>query len=156
MSDEQQQPQSASYQIQIAAQYIKDLSFENPHAPQSLQPQQEQPRIDVNVDVNASKLGEGPAYEVILKVTANAVSGDMPMFACELSFAGVFTFGDMPEEHLHPVLLIECPRLLFPFARQIMADATRDGGFPPLMIQPVDFAAMYRQTIERSQQQTQQ
>ena len=133
--------------IQINAQYIKDLSFENPRAPASLQPQEAQPQIAVNVDVSASRLTDNAdVFEVLLKVSANATVNDAALFLTELSYAGLFTLKDIPEDALHPMLLIECPRILFPFARAIVADATRDGGFPPLLIQPVDFAAMYRQS----------
>lgn len=138
---------SVGMPIQINAQYIKDLSFENPRAPASLQPQETQPQIAVNVDVSASRLSEdGDIFEVMLKVNASATVGDNALFLTELSYAGLFTLKDIPEDALHPMLLIECPRILFPFARAIVADTTRDGGFPPLLIQPVDFAAMYRQS----------
>ena len=138
---------SVGMPIQINAQYIKDLSFENPRAPASLQPQEAQPQIAVNVDVSASRLTDnGDDFEVLLKVSANATVNDAALFLTELSYAGLFTLKDIPEDALHPMLLIECPRILFPFARAIVADATRDGGFPPLLIQPVDFAAMYRQS----------
>lgn len=132
--------------IQIHAQYIKDLSFENPKAPASLQPQSEGPRIEVNVDVQAAKVSENEFYEVVLKITASGKSGASQMFLAELTYGGLFSLPGVPEDALHPVLLIECPRILFPFARAIIAEVTRDGGFPPLLIQPVDFAAMYRQS----------
>ena len=140
-------PQAAvALPIQIHAQYVKDLSFENPRAPASLQPQNEQPRIEVNVDVQAAKVADNDLYEVTLRVTASGTSSGDQLFLAELSYGGLFTLQGVPEESLHPVLLIECPRILFPFARAIVADVTRDGGFPPLLIQPVDFAAMYRQS----------
>ncbi|NQW11909.1 MAG: protein-export chaperone SecB [Alphaproteobacteria bacterium] len=133
--------------LQINAQYIKDLSFENPRAPASLQPQETQPQISVNVDVSATRLAENAeVFEVLLKITAKATVNDTVLFLTDLSYAGLFTLKEIPEDALHPMLLIECPRILFPFARAIVADTTRDGGFPPLLIQPVDFAAMYRQS----------
>lgn len=135
----------ATQPIQINAQYVKDLSFENPNAPASLRPQQQQPKVDVHVDVKATKLADN-VYEVTLTTTVNGTGEDSQLFLAELSYAGVFTLEGLPEEHLQPVLLVECPRLLFPFARNIVADVTRDGGFPPLLIQPVDFAQLYRQS----------
>jgi len=140
-------PQAAvSLPIQIHAQYVKDLSFENPRAPASLQPQSEQPKIEVNVDVQAAKVAENDLYEVTLRINASGTAASEQLFLVELTYGGLFTLKGVPEDSLHPVLLIECPRILFPFARAIVADVTRDGGFPPLLIQPVDFAAMYRQS----------
>jgi preprotein translocase subunit SecB len=138
--------QAVALPIQIHAQYVKDLSFENPRAPSSLQPQSEQPRIEVNVDVQAAKVADNEVYEVTLRVTATGSSAGNQLFVAELTYGGLFTLQGVPEDSLHPVLLIECPRILFPFARSIIADVTRDGGFPPLLIQPVDFASMYRQS----------
>ncbi|WPZ35491.1 protein-export chaperone SecB [Thalassobaculum sp. OXR-137] len=139
--------QATSMPLQINAQYIKDFSFENPRAPASLRPQSSQPRIDVNVDVQASKVSKDEElFEVVLKITATAKVENDPLFLADLTYAGLFTLQPMDENSLHAVLLVECPRLLFPFARAIVADATRDGGFPPLLIQPVDFASMYRQS----------
>jgi len=132
--------------IQIHAQYVKDLSFENPRAPASLQPQNEAPKIEVNVDVQASKVADNDVFEVVLKISASGKTGETQLFLTELTYGGLFTLQGIPADSLHPVLLIECPRILFPFARAIVADVTRDGGFPPLLIQPVDFAAMYRQS----------
>lgn len=140
---------ATSMPLQINAQYIKDFSFENPRAPASLRPQSAQPRIDVNVDVQASKVSKDEEmFEVILKITATAKVEEDPLFLADLTYAGLFTLQAMDDESLHAMLLVECPRLLFPFARAIVADATRDGGFPPLLIQPVDFASMYRQSKE--------
>lgn len=133
----------AAIPIVINAQYIKDVSFENPRAPKSLMPSKEPPQVSVDVNVNARKLGE-PTYEVALTVRAEAKMGEEVAFIAELVYGGVFTLKDLPEETLRPVLLIECPRLLFPFARRVIADITRDGGFPPLLINPIDFAELYR------------
>ena len=130
--------------IRVLGQYIKDLSFENPAAPQSLKPSDATPNLDVNVNVNVRTLS-GTDYEVELKLEAHAKREEAPMFIAEVTYAGVFQIQNAAPEHLHPILLIECPRLLFPFARQILADATRQGGFPPLMVDPVDFVALYRQ-----------
>ena len=140
---------AGSLPIRINAQYVKDLSFENPRAPQSLQPQQGQPKVDVHVDVKATKLADS-VYEVVLTTTVNGTGDEGQLFLAELSYGGVFTLEGLPEEHLQSVLLVECPRLLFPFARNIVADVTRDGGFPPLLIQPVDFGQLYRQSQEEN------
>ena len=146
-TDTTNDPTEPAAAIQINAQYIKDLSFENPRAPMSLQ-DQTQPSIDVNVDIKATRVAE-KSYEVILDVTADANSENGQVFILELSYAGVFTLTGIPENNISGMLLVECPRLLFPFARAIVADATRDGGYPPLMIQPVDFARLF---IESQQQ----
>ncbi|OYU16281.1 MAG: protein-export chaperone SecB [Alphaproteobacteria bacterium PA4] len=128
-------------QVSILTQYVKDLSFENPNAPASLQ-STEQPRIDVNVAVNA-KRGSDNVFEVELKISAKAVTGDTTAFVVELLYAGLFGLANVPEEALEPFLIIEAPRIIFPFARRIIADAVRDGGFPPLMLDPIDFASLY-------------
>jgi preprotein translocase subunit SecB len=125
--------------LQVLAQYVRDLSFENPGVGQSVQ----QPRIDLNVDLQARR-GDGGHYEVTLKLRVNAMQETKTLFLLELSYAGAFMLRGVPEESVQPVLLIECPRLLFPFARRIVADVVRDGGMPPLMIEPIDFAALYR------------
>ena len=133
--------------IEINAQYTKDLSFEAPGAPGIFGlMQQEAPDISVNVNVNVNPLQE-KTYEVILEIAAECKFKDKTAFILELEYAGVFTLG-VPEEHLQPVLLIECPRLLFPFARNILADVSRDGGFPPLMLGPLDFSSMYQAKIQ--------
>jgi preprotein translocase subunit SecB len=135
-------------QIQVLAQYVKDLSFENPAAPMSLQGQK--PALEVGVDVQARGLGTDQ-YEVLIRVRADAKSAAQTIFVCELSFAGVFLLKGIPQENIQPLLLIECPRLLFPFARRVVGDVTRDGGFPPLLLDPIDFAALYRMQMARQQ-----
>ncbi len=130
--------------IHVLGQYIKDMSFENPGAPASLRPSSTSPNLDVNVNVSAKPMSETD-FEIELKLDATATREDKTLFIAEVAYAGVFRIHNVPKEHLQPIILIECPRLLFPFARQILADATRQGGFPPLMIDPVDFAALYRQ-----------
>ncbi len=132
--------------FRILGQYLKDHSFENPNAPASLNPEGEGPNIDISVNVNANVLAED-TYEVELALQAKALNGDQTVFAAELLYAGVFQVENFPEENLQPLILIECPRLLFPFARQILASATRDGGFPPLLIDPIDFAGLYQQKM---------
>ncbi|PZQ14222.1 MAG: protein-export chaperone SecB [Ancylobacter novellus] len=139
--------------INVLAQYAKDLSFENPNAPRSLAPRQNAPQIEISVNVNAQKVGETD-FEVELAIQGKAEDGDSLIFRVDLSYGGVFRVVNIPEEQLHPVVMIECPRLLFPFARQIVADSVRNGGFPPLMIDPVDFAALYRARAEEAARQS--
>ncbi len=128
-------------QVGILTQYTKDLSFENPGAPQSLQ-MEGQPRIEINVNVNARRAGDD-VYEVELKIDAKAFNQDAVAFVVELLYAGLFGLRNIPEEQLEPFLVVEAPRILFPFARRIIADVTRDGGFPPLMLEPIDFGSLY-------------
>ncbi len=132
--------------MRIVGQYLKDLSFENPNAPQALAPQQSQPDINISVNVNARNLTPTD-FEVELHLDAKATSDGKVIFASELMFAGVFRMENFPANMLHAAVLIECPRMLFPFARQILADATRNGGFPPLMLDPIDFASMYQKRM---------
>ncbi|MEW5424547.1 protein-export chaperone SecB [Amorphus sp. 3PC139-8] len=139
--------------IRVLAQYTKDLSFENPKAPASLQQQQNSPQINIDVNVAARALSDAD-FEVTLKLEARAGESEDPLFHVELDYAGIFRLQNVPNEHVHPFLLIEGPRLLFPFARQIVAEATRNGGFPPLMIDPVDFAALYRRNLAQAQNST--
>jgi len=133
-------------QMNVLAQYVKDFSFENPHAPNSLRPRENQPEIAININVNPTPLSETD-FEVELKLDAKAVDGEEVMFNVELVYAGIFRIQGIPTEALQAAVLIECPRLLFPFARQLVADATRNGSFPPLMIDPVDFAQLFRQRM---------
>lgn len=137
-------------QMKILGQYLKDLSFENPNAPQSLNTQTGQPEISISVNVNARTL-TATDFEVELHLDAKASHNEKVVFAAELLYAGVFRLENIPQEALHPVVLIECPRMLFPFARQVLADATRNGGFPPLMLDPIDFAGMYQKRLAQSQ-----
>ncbi len=141
--------QGGEPQLGILAQYLKDLSFENPNAPQSMTIQG-QPQINISVNVNANQMGDTD-YEVTLELEAHAEHEGQVVFHVELVYAGVFRLVNIPEEMMGPAVLIECPRMLFPFARRILADATRDGGFPPLMLDPIDFAAMYAQRMQQAQ-----
>jgi preprotein translocase subunit SecB len=136
--------------VNVLGQYLKDLSFENPRAPISLQPREQSPPININVNVGARQLGPSE-IEVTLTMEAKAGTGADVLFAVEIAYAGVFRLQNVPPEHLQPFVMIECPRLLFPFARQIVADATRNGGFPPLMVDPIDFVALYQQNVARNQ-----
>ena len=142
-------------QLNVLGQYVKDFSFENPNAPRSLQPSQQQPSINIQINVNAKPMAEHD-YEVELKVDGRAETQGTLMFAFELLYAGIFRIQNVPQESIHPLVMIECPRLLFPFARQMIADAIRNGGFPPLLIDPVDFVGLYRQkmTQQAGQQPT--
>jgi preprotein translocase subunit SecB len=128
----------------VKGQYIKDLSFENPHAPQSLIPTNNKPAIDVNVDLKAQKLQED-IYEMTLHINVHAVSADNTLFMIDLAYAGIFHLSNIPADRIEPLVLIDCPFVLFPFARRVVADITRDGGFPPLMLDPIDFQALYLQ-----------
>ena len=133
-------------QLYVVAQYVKDFSFENPNAPQSLTPSQEQPQIGIQINVDAIPLSDTD-IEVVLKLDGKAESAAGVLFSFELEFAGVFRIRNVPQESLNAVVLIECPRLLFPFAREIVATAVRNGGFPPLLLDPVDFVSLYRQKM---------
>ena len=125
-------------QLNVLVQYIKDFSFENPNAPRSLGPQEKSPNIAIQVNVNARQLAETD-FEVSLVLEGSAGEEAATLFKFELDYAGVFRIRNVPPANVHPIVMIECPRLLFPFARQIIADAVRNGGFPPLLIEPIDF-----------------
>ena len=137
-------PEMSGPLLRILAQYTKDVSFENPNAPDSLRAGLEAPAIEINVEVKGAPLDEGTA-EVTLLISANARRGADVAFICELEYSGLFAFANVPADQIQALILIECPRLLFPFARKIIADMTQEGGFPPLMLEPLDFAALYRQ-----------
>jgi preprotein translocase subunit SecB len=139
---------AATQQLIINAQYVKDLSFENPRAPHSLMQQKEPPEVQLGIDVKAQALGQD-VYEVLLTINANAKIGGEAVFVVEMTYAGVVTIRNAPPELMPVLVLVETPRLLFPFAREVVANATRDGGFPPLLVHPIDFADLLR----RQQQQ---
>lgn len=139
-------------QLRILTQYVKDASFENPNAPQSLGPSEEQPNISVRVDVGVQRLSDTD-YEVALKLAAEAKTKDRTMFLVEIDYAGLFRLINIPEANLEAVLVVECPRQIFPFARRIVADLTRDGGYPPLMIDPIDFVSLYQQRRQQMAQE---
>src|SRR3954468_16678096 len=136
--------------LNALAQYCKDFSFENPNAPRSLQQQSEGPQINLQVNVNAKQLADAD-FEVDLTLEGSAKTGNDVLFAFELTYSGVFRVQNIPPDQTHPVIMIECPRLLFPFARQMVADAVRNGGFPPLYIDPIDFVSLYRQRAAEMQ-----
>ncbi|HSV29577.1 MAG TPA: protein-export chaperone SecB [Candidatus Omnitrophota bacterium] len=136
----------------VNGQYIKDLSFEVPGAPAIYGEMSGQnPDIPIHVDINATPLKDN-VFEVVLHLKVEAKLADRPVFIAELAYGGVFTI-NVPQEHAQAMLLIECPRMLFPFARNIIADMTRDGGFPPLMIQPIDFVQLYRSRLDAMSQE---
>lgn len=136
--------------LSVLAQYVKDLSFESPGAPGSLRAQAQAPGININVNVGANPMSE-TEFDVSLTLNAKAMTGKDVLFNVELVYGGVFRIAGFPQEHMLPLLFVECPRLLFPFARQIVADASRNGGFPPLMIDPIDFMQMFQQKIAEDQ-----
>jgi len=138
-------------QVSIFAQYVKDLSVENPSAPE-VYSWQVQPTLDVQFNLNVQGAGEG-VHEVVLKFDISARSDNGVHFVIDLSYAGLFGIRNVPEEALPPFLLIEAPRLLFPFARQVISEAVSSMGFPPLMLDPIDFASAYMAQVEAAQQQ---
>ena len=171
MSETSPAPQAAGQQppLVVNIQYVKDLSFEVPGAPQIFTQLRAQPQVNINLDVQARRLEEGQnLYEVSLVIRAEATegaagptngqgstppAGSGTVFVAELTYAGVFTLSGLPDNAVEPVLLVECPRILFPFARNILADVTRDGGFPPVLLQPIDFVALWQ--ARRAQAATQ-
>jgi preprotein translocase subunit SecB len=136
--------------LNVLAQYVKDLSFESPGAPNSLRGRETAPGININVNVSANPISDRE-FDVSLSLNAKASFDKEVLFNVELVYGGVFRIEGFPQEHMLPVLFIECPRLLFPFARQIIAEATRNGGFPPLMLDPIDFAQMFQQKLAEDQ-----
>lgn len=134
--------------LRILAQYTKDASFENPNAPESLRTDLPAPSINIGIEIGRQMIDEN-TVEVVLMMGARAERDGKPVFLCELEYAGLFSFAGIAEEHIQPMILIECPRLLFPFARQIMAEMTQNGGYPPILLEPPDFAAMFRDEMMR-------
>jgi preprotein translocase subunit SecB len=140
--------QNTNRQLVVHAQYVKDFSFENPNAPKVLTGNLGQPDVEISVNVGAKVIGENQ-YEVVLNLGAKAVVAEMPMFLVDLTYAGLVSPQGVTGDDINPLIMIEAPRLLFPFARALISDATRDGGFMPLNIQPVDFVAVYKHNLER-------
>ncbi|MBY8977200.1 protein-export chaperone SecB [Rhodobacteraceae bacterium NNCM2] len=134
--------------VKMLAHFTRDLSFENVGARENTGTGAEQPQISVNVGMDAQSLGEN-RYQIIMKINGTAKVAENTRFLIELEYGGVFQIDNAQEAHVHPILFIECPRQLLPFARRVVADVTRDGGYPPLMLDNVDFAALYRQKIEQ-------
>tara|TARA_B100000686_G_C16754594_1_gene954640 strand:+ start:778 stop:1272 length:495 start_codon:yes stop_codon:yes gene_type:complete len=150
MSDAAEEKSSAAPRLSLRAQYVKDLSFESPNSPSSLRSEQSQPEINVTVDVEAQALDKAN-YEIGLRITANATRGEITLFVVELQYSAVFLIKNFPSQFLDSVCMIECPRIMFPFARRIIAETTREGGFTPLLLDPIDFAVLYEQ--RRSKQE---
>ncbi len=144
----------AAVRLQVLTQYIRDLSFENAVAQKGLPSGEVQPEISVQVSLDARKRPADHQYEVICKFRVQSTNaGDKaPLFLCELDYGGIFHVEGVPEDQMHPFLMIECPRMLFPFVRRIVSDMTRDGGFPAFNMDPIDFVALYRQEIARRMQ----
>lgn len=132
--------------VSINAQYIRDMSFENPNAPAIYlpQPPESEPMLELLVNVQSRVMGDN-LHEVILTLKATSKAGEKIGFIAELAYAGLFTVPSLPEQQLRNLLLIECPRQLFPFARAVLSDMVRDGNFPPLLLAPIDFAGLYQQ-----------
>jgi preprotein translocase subunit SecB len=155
MADEPTQPlpngEDTLPSVGVISQYVKDLSFENPNAPAVFQ-WEGQPQIDVNFNIGNEQVAED-VYEVVVKINVVAKSADQTAFQVELVYAGLFAIRNIPEEQLAPILLAQGPAMLFPFARRVLADAVRDGGFPPLMLDPIDFGALFMQQAELAAQQ---
>ncbi|GAA4764113.1 protein-export chaperone SecB [Stakelama sediminis] len=137
--------------VGVISQYVKDLSFENPSAP-AIYSQQGQPQIDVQFNIGANQVGDD-VHEVVLKIEVKAEMEGQTAFLVDLSYGGLFAMRNIPEEHVQPFMLAEAPRILFPFARRIVADAIRDGGFQPLLLEPIDFASLYEQQLAAHQEQ---
>ncbi len=137
--------------MRILAQYMRDLSFENVAAQKKLQGGNVQPDIQVQVSLDANKRETEGQYDVAtkFKITSRNKADNETLFIVELDYVGLFLIEGVPQEQLHPFLLIECPRMIFPFARRIISDVTRDGGFPPLNLDTVDFLALYKQELQR-------
>jgi preprotein translocase subunit SecB len=139
-------------QFRVLAQYTKDFSFENPNAPNSISGQPQQPQLSIQINVNPKQLSNTD-FEVELKLEGKAEHNGSILFAFDLNYAGLFHLQGIPQDSIGPLVMIECPRLLFPFAREIIATAVTSGGFPPLLLDPVDFVGIYQQRLAQGQQQ---
>lgn len=145
-------PAAPQVKMSILAQFVRDMSFENALAQKGLQSAEVAPEIQVQVSLDARKRAVEHQFEVTTKfrITSKNKNDDATLYLLEVDYGGIFHVEGIPEEHLHAFLLIECPRLLFPYVRRIVSDVTRDGGFPPFMLEPVDFAALYRANMARA------
>ena len=150
------QEQAQPVKMNVLAQFVRDMSFENILS-QKGGNADFQPDVQVQVNLDAKKRTVEHQFEVSMKinVTSKAKDGDVVLFVLELDYAGIFHIENVPEDQMHPFLLIECPRMLFPFVRRVVSDITRDGGFPPLNLETIDFVALYRNEILRRQQEEQ-
>ena len=149
---EEQAAQPVQPQMRVLGQFIRDMSFENIVAQKGVS-SDVQPDVQVQVNLDAKKRQADNQYEssIKLKITSKATEGDAVLFVLEIDYVGLFHIENVPEEQMHPFLLIECPRMLFPFLRRVVSDITRDGGFPPLNLENIDFISMYRSEIARRQ-----
>jgi preprotein translocase subunit SecB len=147
--------QNAQPSLSLIGQYIRDLSFESPGAPGSILLGQGNPSFSVGINVGVRKQAD-EVYAVEISLNAKADRDNAVLFNVELVYGGVYRIRNVPDQQLPQVLMIECPRLIFPFARQVLASVTQQGGFPPLMMEPVDFAQVYLQNVAQAQQQQQQ
>ena len=154
-SREETHEHEAQAPLTVSAQYIKDLSFENPSPLANMMSNEERPSISINIEAQAHNISER-TFEVSLRVKVDAKRKETQVFLLDLDYAGAFTIGnEVPEEYLRPILMIECPRILFPFARNIVATATQEGGYPALLLTPVDFADLYQRQIAQEQPEPQ-
>jgi preprotein translocase subunit SecB len=152
MSETAPQPAADRPALFLRAQYIKDLSFENPRAPASIFSLRETPQMDVSINLGAQRLDE-KVFELAIQISARAVAEKTTVFLCDVVYAGVIEVQNIPDASLEPAIFIQGAQLLYPFARRVVADLTRDGGFPPLQLEPMDFAAMYQQQPVKPQAQ---
>jgi len=150
-AEAQPQQQQQQPQVKILAHFVRDLSFENVGAIEGTSAEGT-PEISVNVNLEGNSIGED-RYQTAMKITATAKAGEKTRFMVELDYVGIFSINNARQDLVHPLVFIECPRLILPFARRVVADVTRDGGYPPLMIENVDFAALYRQRLAQHQAQ---
>ncbi|MEP1518799.1 MULTISPECIES: protein-export chaperone SecB [Rhodobacterales] len=150
MAENEAQPQQPN--MRVLGQFVRDMSFENIMAQKGASPEA-QPDVQVQVNLDAKKRGGDNQFEssIKLNITSKEKGTDTTLFVCEIDYVGIFHIENVPEDQLHPFLLIECPRMIFPFLRRIVSDVTRDGGFPPLNLENIDFIALYRAEIERRQ-----
>ncbi|APX13111.1 protein-export chaperone SecB [Tateyamaria omphalii] len=151
---EEQATQPAAPQMRVLGQYIRDMSFENIVSQKGAAPDV-QPDVQVQVNLDAKKRAQDNQYECSIKlnVTSKAKEGDTVLFVLEIDYVGMFHIENVPEDQMHPFLLIECPRMIFPFLRRVVSDITRDGGFPPLNLENIDFVSLYRNEIARRQKE---
>ena len=143
-------PPPSQPQFHVMAQYTKDFSFENPNAPKSISGQPQQPTLSIQINVNPKQISNTD-FEVELKLEGKAEHNGSTLFAFELNYAGLFHLQGIPPEHVGALVMIECPRLLYPFAREIVASAVLSGSYPPLLLPPIDFAAVYQQKVAQAQ-----
>jgi preprotein translocase subunit SecB len=143
--------EKAAPPLSLITQYVKDLSFENPRAPESIAHLKEPPKVNLKIEVHSRNWRDNK-HEVVLYLKVDTTSGGEPVFITELTYAGLFAIGDVPQDSMPLLLYVQCPQFLFPFARRVISDAVRDGGFPPLNIGPIDFLGLHQQRLRQQQQ----